>query len=99
MSSERYDRNRQVGRYTFQKCVVGMSNQVAYDAAVEVYRCAGGLRKPLYLYATIGSGKTHILHVIGHAINSSMSSVRVLYLHSFEIINDNLYLYFCIYLI
>lgn len=53
-------------RYTFDSFVVGGSNQLAYAAAMAVADGSGSVYNPLFLYGSVGLGKTHLLHAIGN---------------------------------
>jgi chromosomal replication initiator protein len=55
-------------RYTFESFVVGPSNQFAHAAADRVARELSKAYNPLFIYADVGMGKTHLLHAIGHAL-------------------------------
>jgi len=54
--------------YTFDTFVPGPSNQNAYDAAMRVVENPGAAYNPLFISATAGLGKTHLLNAIGNAI-------------------------------
>jgi chromosomal replication initiator protein len=71
--------------YTFDRFVVGSSNQVAYSISKMVTENAGELYNPLFIYGFSGLGKTHLLHAIGNeAITNGKS---VIYATSEEFMN------------
>lgn len=69
-------------RYTFDNYVEGVSNRVALAAAKTVAEAGnGGLRfNPLFIHASVGLGKTHLLQAIAAAALKRTASVRVVYL-------------------
>jgi chromosomal replication initiator protein len=73
-------------RYTLESFIVGESNQLAYAAAQAVASRPGEAYNPLFLYAGVGLGKTHLLHGIGHAM--SQKGLSYLYASSEQFTND-----------
>jgi chromosomal replication initiator protein len=75
-------------RYTFNSFVVGNSNQFAHAAARSISNRPAESYNPLFLYAGVGLGKTHLLHAIGHAIIRKHSELRVMYLPAEQFVNE-----------
>jgi chromosomal replication initiator protein len=68
-------------RLTFSSFLVGRSNQLTHAAAQNVARARSGdppLYNPLYIHASVGLGKTHVLQAIAHAAGEARR--RVIYL-------------------
>ena len=74
-------------RYTFDKFVVGKSNQYVYAACRGV---AEGKSKinPLYIYAGVGLGKTHLLNAIGNYMAEHFPEKKVLYITCANFVNE-----------
>lgn len=68
-------------RYTFQSFIEGPSNRVAFAAARAVAeRSANARFNPLFLHATVGLGKTHLLQAIAAEALRQFPQSRVVYL-------------------
>lgn len=68
-------------RMTFDNFLVGRSNQLAHAAAMRVAAARSGeplLYNPLYIHASVGLGKTHLLQAVAHAAGDA--GRRVTYL-------------------
>lgn len=75
-------------KYTFDKFVVGSSNQFAHAAALGTADTPGKTYNPLFIYGGVGLGKTHLMHAIGHAIRQRDRHVRVSYVTSEKFMNE-----------
>lgn len=69
-------------KYTFPSFVVGSSNQFAHAAAKAVAANPAEAYNPLFLYGSVGLGKTHLLHAIGHAILKKNKRAKIRYISS-----------------
>ena len=75
-------------KYTFQKFVVGSSNQFAHAASLAAAEAPGKTYNPLFIYGGVGLGKTHLMHAIGHSIKQRSSHLRVSYTTSEKFMNE-----------
>lgn len=75
-------------KYTFEKFVVGSSNQFAHAAALAVAESPGKAYNPLFLYGGVGLGKTHLMHAVGHAIKQKNKHLRVSYITTEKFMNE-----------
>lgn len=75
-------------KYTFEKFVVGTSNQFAHAAAQAVAEAPGKAYNPLFLYGGVGLGKTHLMHAVGHSIKQQNRHLRVAYITSEKFMNE-----------
>jgi len=75
-------------RYSFDTFVVGSSNQFAHAAARSIANRPAESYNPLFLYAGVGLGKTHLLHAIGHKITQKHPHLKVMYLPAEQFVNE-----------
>lgn len=75
-------------KYTFDKFVVGSSNQFAHAASLGAADTPGKTYNPLFIYGGVGLGKTHLMHAIGHAIKQRDRHMRVSYVTSEKFMNE-----------
>lgn len=69
-------------RYTFASFVEGPSNRMAYAAARSVAEAGRGALSfnPLFIHASVGLGKTHLLQSIAWSARRTVGGAKVLYL-------------------
>ena len=75
-------------KYTFEKFVVGTSNQFAHAASLAAAETPGKTYNPLFIYGGVGLGKTHLMHAIGHSIKERNRHLRVSYITSEKFMNE-----------
>jgi chromosomal replication initiator protein len=75
-------------KYTFEKFVVGSSNQFAHAASMGAAETPGKSYNPLFIYGGTGLGKTHLMHAIGHKIKEQNRHLRVSYITSEKFMNE-----------
>jgi chromosomal replication initiator protein len=69
--------------HTFDSFVVGSSNRIAHAGAAQVAETVltdSPSFNPLYLYSSVGLGKTHLLHAIAWEVKRRAPQTQVLYL-------------------
>lgn len=75
-------------KYTFDRFVVGASNQFANAATMAVAHAPGRAYNPLFLYGGVGLGKTHLMQAAANTILKDKKTFQVLYLSSESFTND-----------
>ncbi len=74
--------------YTFDNLAVSESNQLAYTAASAVALEPGVKYNPLYLYGTVGVGKTHLMNAIANDLFEKNPKAKILYMTTEEFTNE-----------
>jgi len=78
-------------KYTFERFVVGASNQFANAAALSVAEQPARNYNPLFVYGGVGLGKTHLINAIGIHTVSLYPQKNVLYVSAEEFMNELIY--------
>lgn len=74
--------------YTFESFAVSSSNEMAHAAASAVSKRPGIAYNPLFLYGSVGVGKTHLMHAIGHNILKQNPDTDIRYCSGEEFTNE-----------
>ncbi|MCK4352956.1 chromosomal replication initiator protein DnaA [candidate division WOR-3 bacterium] len=75
----RIDSSQLQSRYTFDNFVIGDGNKFARAASFAVATVPGKQYNPLFLYGTVGLGKTHLLQAIGNYVKEKLPELKVYY--------------------
>ena len=75
-------------KYTFEKFVVGDSNDLAAAAAKKIAENPSKYWNPFFVYGGVGLGKTHLLHAIGQTIIDKFAELKILYITGESFMND-----------
>lgn len=74
--------------YTFENFVVGASNKLAYQYALQVARYPAQQYNPLYIYGNPGLGKTHLLYAITNEIMKYHPDFNIIYVKGEDFTNE-----------
>ena len=75
--------------FTFDRFVIGPSNQFAAAAAEAVADRPGKAYNPLFIYGGAGLGKTHLLHAIAHRVAEKHGSgPNIVYMTTEQFVNE-----------
>ncbi|HPE07424.1 MAG TPA: chromosomal replication initiator protein DnaA [Smithellaceae bacterium] len=74
--------------YTFDRFVIGPSNQFAHAASIAVAKQPAKNYNPLFIYGGSGLGKTHLLNAIGLMANASHPDLNVMYVSAEAFMNE-----------
>jgi chromosomal replication initiator protein len=66
-------------KYTFDKLIVGNSNNFAFAAAQGIVKNPGLSYNPFFIWGSVGVGKTHLMQAIGHELLKTNPDLKVKY--------------------
>src|SRR5262245_18457366 len=75
-------------RYTFDRFIVGPSNQFADAACRAVAEATSRSYAPLFIYGGVGLGKTHQMHAIGYYVLHHHPRLKLTYISSERFMNE-----------
>ncbi len=75
-------------RYTFDKFVIGKSNEFAHAAAQAVAEAPGRVYNPFFIYGGVGLGKTHLTHAIGNFVRAKKPKAKIFYTPAENFMNE-----------
>ena len=74
--------------YTFNNFVTGKNNRLASTIAMQVADQPGMFANPLYIFGSVGIGKTHLMQSIGNYILDNDHTKNVLYVKTENFVED-----------
>lgn len=74
--------------YTFETFAVSDSNQLAYTASLTVAEYPGERYNPVFIYGSVGVGKTHLMNAVANKIIEGKVEAVVMYLTTEEFTNE-----------
>lgn len=75
-------------QFTFEKFVVGPSNNIAFNAALAVVDQPASVYNPLFLYGNSGLGKTHLLYAIAAEMQKRNPDINIVYITGEQFTNE-----------
>lgn len=76
------------GIYTFRNFVTGKNNRFASTVALQVADQPGVFANPMYIFGSVGIGKTHLMQSIGNYILDNSPETKVLYVKTESFVED-----------
>jgi chromosomal replication initiator protein len=82
------DRVRLNPQYTFENFVTGPCNRMAHAASLAVSDLPGRAYNPLFIHASVGLGKSHLIQAICHKIRTNRPDVSMMYASCEDFVNQ-----------
>jgi chromosomal replication initiator protein len=73
--------------YTFDNFVVGPCNRLAHASCIAISQNPGTIYNPLFLYGSVGLGKTHLLHAVCHDSRQNHKGLSIRFLSCEQFVN------------
>jgi len=81
------DRPRLNPQYTFENFITGPCNRMAHAAALAVGDLPGRSYNPLFIHASVGLGKTHLMQAVCQKILQNRPDVAMMYVSCEDFVN------------
>jgi chromosomal replication initiator protein len=75
-------------KYTFESFVVGHNNRFAHAASIAVAKAPAKAYNPLFIYGSVGLGKTHLLHAMCSRMLEGDPTLKIGLVSSEKFTND-----------
>ncbi|PJE02902.1 MAG: chromosomal replication initiator protein DnaA [Leptospira sp.] len=85
-----HDEDKLNPEMTFDNFYIADSNRLAYTACQEAVKRPGDIN-PLYIFGSVGVGKTHLLHAMGNEIVRRDRTKKVRYVEMTSFLNEFVY--------
>ncbi|MHC5059682.1 MAG: chromosomal replication initiator protein DnaA [Planctomycetota bacterium] len=73
--------------YSFKNFVVGPANRLAHASCIAISHAPGTTYNPLFLYGSVGLGKTHLLHAACREMQKEFPNASVSFLSCEQFVN------------
>lgn len=74
--------------YTFENFIVDESNRFAKAVCETAAKQPGSAYNPIFIYAPVGLGKTHLLHAVGNKMLEMSKKFRIAYITADKFVSD-----------
>jgi len=75
-------------QYTFENFVTGPCNRMAHAAAMAISDLPGRAYNPLFIHASVGLGKSHLMQAICHKMAADRPGVPMMYISCEDFVNQ-----------
>ncbi len=75
-------------QYTFENFVTGPCNRMAHAAALAISDLPGRAYNPLFIHASVGLGKSHLMQAICHKLADSSTDASMMYISCEDFVNQ-----------